>query len=81
MALNLLHQVSMDLLYFLTHGDLLCEFVNMSQTVITSAESKHEENSLSSVNEDQKISIHQAKIAAEISHPTLAMFETEPERN
>lgn len=54
MALNLLHQVSMDSLYFLTHGDLLHKFVNMSQTVITSAESIHEENSLSSVNEDQK---------------------------
>ena len=54
----------MDLLYFLTHADLLHKFVKMSQTVITSAESRHEENSLSSVNEDQKISIHQAKIAA-----------------
>lgn len=53
----------MDLLYFLTHGDLLHKFVNMSQTVISSAESRHKENSLSSVNEDQKIPIHQAKIA------------------
>ena len=31
-ALNLLHQGSMDLLYFLTHGDLLHKFANMSQT-------------------------------------------------
>ena len=54
----------MELLYFLTHDDLLHNFVHMSQTVISSTESRLKKNSLSSVKEVQKISTHRSKVVA-----------------